>query len=92
VQVQRAFYVFEAPESTLTPLMERVEARFEGIRVFSLPSVGDTQRGAPFARRHIDLGVKGEAALVEAAYAMLRDGVLAMGYEIIEQAPADPGK
>lgn len=88
-QAERAFYVFEAPESTLTPLMERVEAAFDGIRVFSLPSVGDVQRGDRFARRHIDLGVKGPSELVEPAYAMLRDGVQAMGYEVVEQgAPA----
>ena len=47
----RAFYVFEAPESTLTPLMEQVEATFPGIRVFSLPSVGDVSRGDRLARR-----------------------------------------
>jgi len=83
---ERSFFVFEAPESTLTPLMERVEAAFPGIRVFSLPSVGDAQRGAIFARRHIDLGVKGAADDVDAAYAMLRDGVVGMGFEVVEVA------
>ncbi|TWG86613.1 molybdopterin-biosynthesis enzyme MoeA-like protein [Cupriavidus gilardii J11] len=82
--VERAFLVFEAPESTLTPLMERVESAFPGIRVFSLPSVGDAQRGGIHARRHIDLGVKGDPALVEPAYAMLRDGVAQMGFEVVE--------
>jgi len=86
VQHQRAFYVFEAPESNLTPLMERIEAAFAGVRVFSLPSVGDAQKGEVFARRHIDLGVKGDPDQVASAYVMLRDGVVAMGYEIIEQA------
>ncbi|GAA0845333.1 MAG: competence/damage-inducible protein A [Cupriavidus sp.] len=81
----RAFYVFEAPESTLTPLMEQVEAAYPGIRVFSLPSVGDVSRGDRFARRHIDLGVKGLAESVPAAYAMLFEGVRAMGFEIVEQ-------
>jgi len=81
----RAFYVFEAPESTLTPLMERVEAAFPGIRVFSLPSVGDVSRGDRFARRHIDLGVKGPLELVPPAYGMLLDGVREMGFEIVEQ-------
>ncbi|AOY93545.1 competence/damage-inducible protein A [Cupriavidus sp. USMAA2-4] len=83
-QAERSFFVFEAPESTLTPLMERVEAAFPGIRVFSLPSVGDAQRGEIFARRHIDLGVKGAAEHVEAAYAMLRDGVTGLGFEVVE--------
>ncbi|KAI3589641.1 ADP-ribose pyrophosphatase of COG1058 family [Cupriavidus sp. U2] len=81
----RAFYVFEAPESTLTPLMEQVEASFPGIRVFSLPSVGDVTRGDRLGRRHIDLGVKGPADLVPPAYAMLLEGVRAMGFEIVEQ-------
>ncbi|MFX6119150.1 hypothetical protein ABTE85_23050, partial [Acinetobacter baumannii] len=54
--VERAFLVFEAPESTLTPLMEQVQTAFHGVRVFSLPSVGDAQRGELYARRHIDLG------------------------------------
>ncbi|GMG90389.1 molybdopterin-binding protein [Cupriavidus metallidurans] len=84
-EVSRAFYVFEAPESTLTPLMEQVEASFAGIRVFSLPSVGDAARGDKFVRRHIDLGVKGPADMVGPAYAMLLDGVRTMGFEIVEQ-------
>ncbi|MGO4306399.1 competence/damage-inducible protein A [Cupriavidus sp. RAF12] len=85
VEQSRAFYVFEAPESTLTPLMEQVEAAFAGIRVFSLPSVGDVSRGDRLARRHIDLGVKGPGELVAPAYSMLLDGVRAMGFEIVEQ-------
>lgn len=91
VQVERSFLVFEAPESTLTPLMERVEAAFDGIRVFSLPSVGDARRGELYARRHIDLGVKGPADQVEPAYAMLREGVRAMGFELVEVAARRPG-
>ncbi|MGY8524190.1 competence/damage-inducible protein A [Paracidovorax citrulli] len=85
-QAERSFLVFEAPESTLTPLMEAVEAAFPGIRVFSLPSVGDAQRGELYARRHIDLGVKGPAASVDAAYQMLRDGVVGMRFEVVEGA------
>ena len=50
--------------------------------------VGDAQRGELYARRHIDLGVKGAPALVEPAYAMLRDGVRAMGFEVVENAGA----
>lgn len=84
VNVERSFLVFEAPESTLTPLMERVEATYAGVRVFSLPSVGDAQRGELYARRHIDLGVKGDALLVDDAYLMLREGVATMGFEIVE--------
>jgi len=81
---ERAFLVFEMPESTLTPLMESIELNYPGIRVFSLPSVGDPQRGGVYARRHIELGVKGAPELVASAYARLRDGVSALGGEIIE--------
>ncbi len=90
VQVERSFFVFEAPESTLTPLMERVEAAFPGVRVFSLPSVGDPERGEGFGRRHIDLGVKGRGDEVLQAYAMLHDGVKEMGYETVEAPVATP--
>jgi molybdopterin-biosynthesis enzyme MoeA-like protein len=81
---ERAFLVFEMPESTVTPVMEQVEADFPGIRVFSLPSVGDAQRGGVYTRRHIELGVKGDPERVGPAYRQLRDGVAALGGEIIE--------
>jgi molybdopterin-biosynthesis enzyme MoeA-like protein len=67
---ERSVIVFDAMESTLTPLMEALEARFPGIKVFSLPSVDHPQHG-----RHIELGVKGDAAALDAAYAALRDGL-----------------
>jgi molybdenum cofactor synthesis domain-containing protein len=59
-----------AMEASLTPLMEAVEAAFAGVKVFSLPSVDHPQWG-----RHIELGVKGTAAEMPAAYAMLKKGV-----------------
>ena len=61
-------------EATLTPLMEDVEARFPGVKVFSLPSVDHPTLG-----RHIELGVKGEAAAAEAAFAALKSGLAALG-------------
>lgn len=72
---ERAIIVFGAMEATLTPLMVDIEARFAGIKVFSLPSVDHPQWG-----RHIELGVKGEPELVNQAFAWLteslhRDGV-----------------
>lgn len=81
---ERSLYVFELPESTLTPLMERIERDFPTVRVFSLPSVGDAARGGIFARRHIDLGVKGDPAAIDAAYAQLRAGVQALVGELVE--------
>lgn len=61
--VERSVFVYESMESTLTPLMEALEAEFPQIKVFSLPSVGDAQR-----RRHIELGVKGEPEQVEVSF------------------------
>jgi molybdopterin-biosynthesis enzyme MoeA-like protein len=76
-QQERSVIVFGAMEATLTPLMQDIELRFPGVKVFSLPSVDHPQWG-----RHIELGVKGPAGRVEmldAAYAMLRDGLESHG-------------
>ena len=80
---ERSVIVFDAMESTLTPLMEAIEARFANIKVFSLPSVDHPEYG-----RHIELGVKGDAGSLEAAYAALRDGLarhagLRLGPELV---------
>jgi hypothetical protein len=57
-------------EATLTPLMEQVEREHPNVKVFSLPSVDHPTYG-----RHIDLGVKGEPERVEAAFALLLEGL-----------------
>jgi molybdopterin-biosynthesis enzyme MoeA-like protein len=88
---EKSLLVFELPESTLTPLMEKIERDFPGVRVFSLPSVGDAERGGIYARRHIDLGVKGEPEAVAAAFVKLREGVHLLGGDIVEpEAAAKP--
>ena len=79
-QAERSLLVFETPESQIAPLMEAIEATFAQIRTFSLPSVGDGHDGRP-ARRHIELGVKGPAELVDAAFAALEAGIRGMGVE-----------
>ncbi len=53
--------------------MEAIEAKHPGVKVFSLPSVDHPQWG-----RHIELGVKGEAALTAPAYAELKQGLIAV--------------
>ncbi len=63
---EHAVIVYGAIESRLTPLMLDVEARFSGVKVFSLPSVDHPEHG-----RHIDLGVKGEPEAVAPAFAYL---------------------
>jgi molybdopterin-biosynthesis enzyme MoeA-like protein len=55
--------VYGQAESALTPLMERLEAAYPDVNVFSLPSVGDDK-----TRRHIELGVKGDPTQVDAAF------------------------
>jgi molybdopterin-biosynthesis enzyme MoeA-like protein len=70
-QRERSVIVFGSMEATLTPLMEDVERRFAGIKVFSLPCVDvDHEWG-----RHIELGVKGPVALVDDAFVVLREGL-----------------
>ena len=71
---ERSMLVFETPESALVPLMEAIERDFAGIKAFSLPSVGDGRDGLP-ARRHVELGVKGESALVGPAFERLLAGL-----------------
>ncbi|MES2934414.1 MAG: molybdopterin-binding protein [Pseudomonadota bacterium] len=67
---EKSVLVFETAESTLTPMMEAIEAEFPLVKVFSLPSVGDAQ-----TRRHIELGVKGEPEQVATAFARLQAGL-----------------
>ena len=71
--VERSVIVFGAMEASLTPLMEDLEARFPGVKVFSLPSVDHPEYG-----RHIELGVKAVAD-PQAAYAALLAGLAAFG-------------
>ena len=78
VVVERSLLVYETPESALVPLMEAIEREFIGIKAFSLPSIGDGRDGRP-ARRHVELGVKGDAALVAPAFDVMVDGVRALG-------------
>ncbi len=71
---EQSLIVYGAMEATLTPLMEAIEARHPGVKVFSLPSVDHPQHG-----RHIELGVKGEPRLTPPAYADLLEGLRRLG-------------
>ncbi|MFL6661684.1 MAG: competence/damage-inducible protein A [Rhizobacter sp.] len=79
---ERSVIVFGSMEATLTPLMEDIEARFPGVKVFSLPSVDHPQWG-----RHIELGVKGDPRQLDAAYpvllAGLREHAVQLGPELV---------
>jgi len=70
---EKSVLVYGQMESTLTPLMEALEAQFPLIKVFSLPHLGDQQ-----TERHIDLGVKGEPTQVEDAFRKLEQGLQAL--------------
>lgn len=76
-QVEKSVIVMGSMEATLTPLMEDIERQFSPVRVFSLPSVDH-----PVYGRHIELGVKGPAASVDAAYAALLSGLAHHGVSL----------
>jgi len=75
--LEKSVIVFGSMEATLTPLMEQVEREHPQVKVFSLPSVDHPTYG-----RHIDLGVKGAPAAVEAAYPALVAGLQALGAKL----------
>ncbi len=71
---EASLIVYDAPESVLTPLMVEVEARYRGLKVYSLPHMGEEGSG-----RHIELGVRGVAQEVLLAFQDLQRGVTATG-------------
>jgi molybdopterin-biosynthesis enzyme MoeA-like protein len=73
-ETEASVMVYDSAESTLTPLMEAVEAKYSGLKVFSLPSVGEGGR-----RRHIELGVRGAPEEVPSALDELKRGVVETG-------------
>jgi hypothetical protein len=57
--------------------MEALERDFEGIKIFSLPSVDHPVHG-----RHIELGVKGSPEKVAPAYAAMLAGLQPFGFKL----------
>ena len=78
VQRERSIIVYGSMEATLTPLMEELERRFDGIKVFSLPCVDEQHLHG----RHIELGVKGAAELVDDAFVVLRQGLVGLSAQV----------
>ena len=70
--VDKAFLLSgaQAYESALLDLMERIVADYPTLRLFSLPSIGDDGQ-----RRHLELGVEGEKALVDQALEEIRQEI-----------------
>jgi molybdopterin-biosynthesis enzyme MoeA-like protein len=73
-EAEASVIVYELPESTITPLMQEVEARYPGLKSFSLPSMGEAG-----VRRHIELGIRGVPEEVAPAIEELKRGVTALG-------------
>jgi len=76
---EESILVYEAGESQLIPAMEAVGALYAGIKVFSLPSMGDDG-----GRRHVELGVRGDPRHVSEAAEALREAVRAAGFRFEE--------
>jgi molybdopterin-biosynthesis enzyme MoeA-like protein len=72
---EQSILVYEAGESQLIFAMKEVEAGYKGVKVFSLPSMG--QDGS---RIHVELGVRGDPSEVEPAMEQLRGLVRAAGF------------
>jgi molybdopterin-biosynthesis enzyme MoeA-like protein len=78
-RAEQSVLVYESAEAALTPLMLALEAAWPRIKVFSLPSVGDAN-----TRRHIELGVKGDPAQCEAAFAHMCRELDALNVEYVK--------
>ncbi len=73
-EAEASIMVYGSGEGTLIPLMQAVEAKYRGLKVFSLPSVGDDGQ-----RRHIELGARGAPDEVPLAMDELKRGVTETG-------------
>ncbi len=71
---EKSVVVYGAVEAKMTPLMEKIEACFPAVKVFSLPHMGDTR-----SANYVELGVKGFPEDLEEAFGMLVDGLHEVG-------------
>lgn len=76
---ERGMKIHGVGEGNITPLLEEIERAFPGIRTYSLPRVSHDSRDY----REIDVGVKGTAENLDAAFEILRAGLLALGATIV---------
>jgi molybdopterin-biosynthesis enzyme MoeA-like protein len=82
---EESILVFEAGESQLIAAMEAVGAAYPGVKVFSLPSMGEDG-----CRRHVELGVRGDPAQVRQAGEALRRSVREAGFPFSAAEKAKP--
>ncbi len=73
-ELEQSIVVYDLPESTITPLMTEAESRYDALKTFSLPSMGEQG-----VRRHIELGARGDPAQVVKALADMKAGVETLG-------------
>lgn len=71
---EAAVIVLGLPESSVSPIMSAVEAKYGALKSFSLPSMGEDGKG-----RHIELGVRGAPEQVALAIEEMKAGVTALG-------------
>ncbi len=76
---EASIFVYEAGESMLIDLMVATEAKWKGLKVFSLPTMGkDGSRG------HIELGVRGDPVEVSSAIEEIRAEITRRGHPFSE--------
>ncbi|HLS21233.1 MAG TPA: molybdopterin-binding protein [Paenalcaligenes sp.] len=75
--VEHSFLVFGLPESRITPALEEIEKRWQGVKAFSLPSVGENG-----GRPHLELGVRGAPQSSTEALRFLRLEVERLGGQL----------
>lgn len=73
-RVERALIVYFHGESKLLDLMRRIEARYDKLKIFSLPSAQGSA-----SEPQIELGVKGDPMQAEAAIAEMRADLTTRG-------------
>ena len=78
---ERAFALFETPESSLIPVMRDLGDRFPDLKLFSLPHMGENA--------HIRLGFRGRSGIEEAMHA-LRERLERDSIPYREAAPDTP--
>lgn len=81
---EQSILVFEAREGELIPFMEALEAQ-HAVSIFSLPSLG-----TPSQRGYIELGAKGEPAVVEAVMAEICAEMTRRGFEWVAAEDTRP--
>ena len=78
-EVEYALVLQDAHESELIELMETLLARYEGIKIFSLPRFLDNDR------RRLELGVKGQDDVARRAYEELKQVLTSRSVDYTEQ-------